>query len=47
MPILMRMQMIENSEHSQYINRISLLKNPQIAIVLQQHGAVFAFREEI
>jgi len=41
------MQVIENSEYSQYINRIFLLNNPQIAIVLQQHGAVFAFREEI
>jgi len=41
------MQMIENYEESQYINRISLLKNPQIALALQQSCAVFAFREEI
>jgi len=41
------MQMIDNSEESQYINRIRLLNNLQIAFVLQQHRAVFAFREEI
>jgi len=41
------MQMIENSKHSQYINRKFLLNNPQIALVLQQRRALFAFREEI
>jgi len=41
------MQMIEIYEESQYINRISLLNNPQIALVLQQSCVVFAFREEI
>jgi hypothetical protein len=45
--MLTRMQMIENSEESQYINRVYLLNNPQIALVLPQHGAAFAFREEI
>jgi hypothetical protein len=41
------MQMIENYEESQYINRIPLLNNPQMAFVLQQSCVVFAFREEI
>jgi len=41
------MQMIENYEESQYINRISLLNIPQMAVVLQQSCMVFAFREEI
>jgi hypothetical protein len=41
------MQVIEKYEESQYINRITLLNNPQIALVLQQHRAAFAFREEI
>jgi hypothetical protein len=39
--------MIEIFEESQYINRISLLNNLQIALVLQQSCVVFAFREEI
>jgi hypothetical protein len=47
MPILTGMQMIGNSEGSQYINRKSLLNNPQIALVLRQRRALFAFREEI
>jgi hypothetical protein len=38
---------IENYEESQYINRIPLLNNPQIALVLLWSCVVFAFREEI
>jgi len=41
------MQMIEIYEESQYFNRISLLNNPQIALVLPWFCVVFAFREEI
>jgi hypothetical protein len=39
--------MIENYEESQYINRISLLNDAQMAVGLQQACMVFAFREEI
>jgi len=39
--------MIEIPEDSQYINRVFLLNNPQIALVLQQSCVVFVFREEI